>query len=176
MPTKKELLEDLEFEIERLTNTERDNIDALERYRETHIESSENFERAVERLQDSQWQNAESIESAAKYHGDALVKASDTIESAAETLLVGLIGSAVISLTSGIVNIIGGIAMLAIEQIIERIKEINKKTDMINSILKLQQIHPYLTYRFIIERSYASNADREERQTCLLYTSDAADE
>ena len=38
---------------------------------------------------------------------------------------------------------------------------------MINSIVKLQTIHPYLTYNFIIERSYASDANREDRQTIL---------
>jgi len=124
MPTRKELLENLNREMERLTDAEQNNTDALQRY------------------------------------GEGQIQASDNIKKAGRDIAGGLIVSSVISLVSGVVS-------KGIEQFVERVKEINRKTELINSIIKLQEIHQYLTYRFVIERSYASNTTNEERQTIL---------
>lgn len=147
MPTRKELLENLEYEMERLTEAQQYNSDALNRYNESQIQSSEGIERAAE------------------HHGEQLIEASKSIESAGDSILAGLVGGAAI-LVGGISSLfIGGVTLFAIKLLLERIKETNKKTDIIKSILKLQSIYPYLTYRFVIDRSFAEGSTTEERQT-----------
>lgn len=48
-----------------------------------------------------------------------------------------------------------------------RIREINMKTDLINSIQSLQARYAFLSYEFILERSFAQGATRDERQNVL---------
>jgi hypothetical protein len=149
MPTRKELLENLEYEMERLTEAQQYNSDALQRYNESQIQSSEGIERAAE------------------HHGEQLIKASKNIESAGDSILAGLVGGAAI-LVGGIASLfVGGVTLFAIKLLLERIKETNKKTDIIKSFINLQSIYPYLTYNFVIDRSYAESTNREERQNLI---------
>ena len=160
MPTRKELLEELTDEIERLTDVEQDTTDALQRYADAQNDAANRMERAAQEYSDAQLESSASIERASEKHSDALIKASENIKSAASDLGSDIVGAAVVGLF--------GFAFIAlIKTLIESVKELNKKTELINSIVKLQTIHPYLTYHFIIERSYAAGTDREERQTIL---------
>jgi hypothetical protein len=131
MPTRKELLEELRYEIEHLSDTVTDGSDVL-----------------------------------AASH-EALEKHGQTQLQAAEVIFKGLdkVGGDIIA-----AMFVGGFAWLmgkAIVVLIERIREINKKTDMIKSIQKLQAKYSHLSYEFIVERSFAGRASKDERQSIL---------
>ncbi|MEX0812268.1 MAG: hypothetical protein WD048_08625 [Chitinophagales bacterium] len=160
MPTRKELIEELTHEIERLRYTERNATDALKKYADAQSGAADRIERSAQKYSAAQLRSSASIERASERHSDALNKASENVSSAASTLGGMIFGSVVIGLF--------GLAFGAIIKIlIEEVLELNKKTELIQSIIKLQTIHPYLTYRFIIERSYAKETNREQRQTIL---------
>ena len=131
MPTRKEILENLQYEIERLTDVEQNNIDALQQVADKHTE-------------------------ALQKHGDAQIEASQTIERAIKSFDSGIEGGVFMLLFGGL-----------IAALYKRVKEINKKTDLIKSILKLQEKNECLSYNFIIERSFAEGSTKEERQNII---------
>jgi hypothetical protein len=138
MATRKELMERLESGLERLTEAERDSTDALERYSYSHETIADSMERAAE------------------VNSSAVIKASENIGKAANNIVGGLF-----------LGLIGLAVYKAVEILAERVEELNKKTDMINAVIKLQKKYPHLSYSFIIERAYVAGSDSEERKTLL---------
>lgn len=146
MPTRSELIDDLREEIEYLN-------ESLRESRERHsVEVAD----LTDALYDNTYKqfdpvdlNSASLESAL----DRNTKAAKGVEDAILTLLGGLL--------------IGGLVVEVVKAIVKRVREVNKKTSMIRSIQFLQDKHPYLTYNFIVERSSADRANKDERQTIL---------
>lgn len=65
-------------------------------------------------------------------------------------------------------NLIGAIFLGGIlSALLQKAKEINMKTELIKSILKMQEKHENLRYEYILERSYAENANKEDRQNII---------
>lgn len=143
MPTQKELMGDLRNEMEYLRESVRENS---ERYSEPLQLDTADLEYF---LQD----NVDALRSNEQAMADAVDKFADAIKTGVTTLIGGL-------LIGGLIG--GGLFML-----VKYLKKINQKTSMIKSIQFLQGEHPYLTYNFIIERSSADRASKEERQTIL---------
>lgn len=63
--------------------------------------------------------------------------------------------------------VVGPFVALIGNAIADRVRQINSRTDLINSILLLQTRHEVLSYDFIVERSFVEGSGREERQNLL---------
>lgn len=143
MPTQKELLGDLRNEMEYLRESVRENS---ERHSEPIQLDTGGLEYILQDAVDALRRHEEGM-------ANAVDNFADSIKSGVATLLGGL-------LIGGLIG--GGLALL-----VKHVKKINQKTSLIKSIQFLQGEHPYLTYNFIIERSNADRANKEERQTIL---------
>ena len=158
MPTRKELLESLSDEIRDLTDAEQNSTDALEEHGRAQLE-------AADRMQ----QVAFALERSSEAHSVSLEQSSSNIRKGAGDIAEAIIVSAVLGFVGRIVgNIISVGAQAAghvIKDYVSNVHEVNRKTAMIESILNLQRSYPFLTYRFIVERSYANDAGLRKRQT-----------
>lgn len=143
MPTQKELMGDLRDEMEYLRESVRENSERHSEPIQLDTGDLEYF------LQD----NVDALRRNEQAMADAVDKFADSLMSGITTLIGGL-------LIGGLIG--GGLVML-----VKYLKEINQKISLIKSIQFLQGEHPYLTYNFIIERSSADRANKEERQTIL---------
>ncbi|MCR4319888.1 MAG: hypothetical protein NUV74_06075 [Candidatus Brocadiaceae bacterium] len=168
MATKKELLEELGAEIARLSRTVDDGFDRFsepidvksEDFVASHKEITSALERAAEAHERSTEALSFRIESSLEKHGEAQLQAADIISKS--------IGKAVDDIIGGV--IVGGFLWLCakgIAALIELVREVSKKTDMILSIQALQKKYPSLSYDFIVERSFVESANKEERQNIL---------
>lgn len=133
MPTRKQLLEDLQEEMGYLAESVQRNTDIQESPRDVNVSVDT---------------------SGLNYSLDNL---SSAIGRGAGAIIAGLF--------------IGGYMYLQaqlVKHLIRNIREMNQKSDMIDSIQSLQEAHPHLTtYEFVVERSYARGAGREKRQNIL---------
>ena len=143
MPTQKELMAALRDELRYLKASVLENA---KRYSQpVQLETSE----LAYLLQDSA--------SAVRGHEKAM---ADVVDKFAESLQIGIKDLFGELLIGGLIG--GGIALL-----LNHLKMMNQKISMIKSIQFLQTEHPYLTYDFIVERSSANRANKEDRQTIL---------
>lgn len=107
----------------------------------------------IDRLSDTVTNESEALER----HGDTQIQAAEII-SGALTKASGDVLAAVV---------IGGFSWLIGRTLIDHIRAINKKTDLIKSIQFLQERHSSLSYEFVVERSSVVGATRDERQSIL---------
>src|SRR5207247_4989565 len=135
MPTRKELLEQLEYEIEQLSGTVTEGSEAL-------ATSAEALDR----------------------HGETQLEAAKIISRGLTSASSEMIGAMFLG---GFLWLTGKAVGTVVGALIDRVREINKKTAMIKSIQTLQGRHAPLTYEFIVERSIAEGASKDERQNIL---------
>jgi hypothetical protein len=136
MPTRKETLEDLRYEMERLSDSVQDNTYAQDEPREVnvHVDTS-------------------GLDNALSHLGDSIVRA----------------------VLTGIGGFIGGMLlayhqqqeMMVAKLLFKFVRELNRKSEMIDSIQRLQKQEESLSYQFLVDRSYAEGTTKDHRQTIL---------
>lgn len=168
MATRKELLEELNNEIGRLSRTVGDGFDRfiepIEVRSEDFVTSHEEVTTALERMAETHETSAEalssSIDASLERHGQMQWQAAETISKSIDKAVDDIFTGA---LVGGFVWLLGkGIAAS-----VDRVRKINKKTDMIHSIQDLQKKYPSLSYDFIVVRAYVKETNVEERQNIL---------
>jgi hypothetical protein len=129
----------------------------------THKELLEELRNEIEYLSSAVTEGSSELMSSS----EALEKHGRTQLQAAEVISKGLekAGGDILAAV-----VVGGFMWLfgqAIVLLIDRVREINKKTALIKSIQALQARYSPLSYEFIVERSSVSGASKDERQSIL---------
>lgn len=149
MPTRKELLELLGENVEGLS-------DEMSGYADAHRDAAEAIYQAAERNRDA----ADNFSSASDVIATSAKNLGGDLIAATAVLAGGLIGAAVVNLYG---NMIGDVVPI----LFERAMEVRRKTQMIESILALQERNKRLTYDLVLERAFAQSSDMEMRRTIL---------
>ncbi len=135
-------------------------------------ERSETLNNQLERLSDSVENASDQISNSMSYSvtietglESHFSQLKDSIDSHQDSVsdLANAIRDGAGSIFTGLV--VGGIFALGAKALglaVERANEIRKKTDLIKSILRLQDKYPYLTFRFIMERASVKGASDQE--------------
>jgi len=153
MATRKELLDELNQQLEKLSDTVGDRSRALE-------DSNNDLGDAHDALRGEIGHFSNSLDESLEKHANAQEKAAQTLSKGLSDLGSDIIGAAVV----------GGALFLGgklLTMLIERVQETNRKTEMIKSIQFLQSSMSPLPYSLAIERSSAANATTDQRQSIL---------
>ncbi|MDW3224161.1 MAG: hypothetical protein R8G34_14990 [Paracoccaceae bacterium] len=146
MPTRKELLEDLNANVEGLSGEILDGVEAYTASADRISEASETFELTVNGMRVA-------LDDAAEKHGRSLERAANDVAG-------GLIVSSVINVAGAA---IGGLFKLALD----RQKEAVQRIQIIDSVVKLHDTHGPMDYDFLVQRSYAQDTGKKKRRTLI---------
>jgi hypothetical protein len=150
MATRKELLEDLNAEMDRLSTAVSEGAEDL----------SSVTDAAASRLDESLRMHSQEQRKNAASLARGISQAGDSLVAAAAVLVVG-------GIVNTIVAGIGRAVALVLEEVIDLIKEEGERTQMINSIRALQENYPRMSYKFLIKRTFVSRTGRRQRETIL---------
>ena len=129
---------------------ERNSADEISAIHDSADRTSRRFEAAAQ-------EQSRALQVAANEHGKIVTRAGQSI---AEGLIVGstvLVGGLIVS---RLMNTI-------IEYALVVGRMVRQEIQMVDSILKLQENYGSMTYRFVVQRSYAEDSTNEERQNIL---------
>ncbi len=114
----------------------------------------------IEQFGEQLWSLGKSIETASE-------KSDSVIQVGFDELTYEVKNNGKMTIAAAVINYRAMINSQLYGQLFNLVETIKKKNDMISSIQLLQKRHSYLTYPFVINRSFAHNTDREERRTIL---------
>lgn len=164
MPTRKEILEALAENLDGLSDRMGESSD---RYRD----AADGFSDGANRMADASDRLAEQVEYTFNGVSISLENAADrhgkSIEKAGSDFVAGLVGGAAVlaggMIVGGVLKIFGDLFLVLKEQA----EETQKKINMIESIMALQNKYGPMEYDFVAQRSFAVSSTLEERQTIL---------
>ena len=149
MPTRRELLEDLNDNVEGLSGEILDSAEAYSNSADRIAETTETFELAINGMRVA-------MDDAAEKHGRSIKRAASDIEG-------GLFVSGVLHLLGAVF----GAAAQAAPLIRENNIEAAQRVQIIGSVLDLINAQGPLDYEYLVKRSYAQDTRKGDRRTLI---------